>query len=51
MQYFVGLDEFTDRHVFNASLFVIIRRRLGSKEFDAMSVPFIKRKLKKVKLS
>lgn len=49
MQYFVGLEHFTDRQIFNASLFVIIRRRLGDKEFNAMSIPFIKRKLKKKK--
>ena len=46
MQYFVGLNEFTDRHIFNASLFVIIRRRIGSEEFETISIPYMKKKIK-----
>jgi len=34
LQYFCGLKEFTTKAVFDASLFVDIRKRLGMKEFD-----------------
>jgi len=34
LQYFCGLKEFTLKPLFDASLFVDIRRRLGSREFD-----------------
>ena len=34
LQYFCGLKEFTIKPLFDASLFVDIRRRLGGREFD-----------------
>ena len=34
LQYFCGLKEFTTKVIFDASLFVDIRRRLGGQEFD-----------------
>lgn len=34
LQYFCGLKEFTIKRVFDPSLFVDIRKRLGGKEFD-----------------
>ena len=37
MQYFLGLDHFTFKPVFNPSLFVHIRKRLGNEAFDAMN--------------
>lgn len=38
MQYFVGLSEFTDKPIFDSSLFVTIRKRLGTSDFNDMSV-------------
>lgn len=37
LQYFCGLKIFTIKKVFDPSLFVDIRKRLGSKEFDAFN--------------
>ena len=37
LQYFCGLKEFTWDRVFDPSLFVDIRKRLGGKEFDAFN--------------
>ncbi len=37
MQYFLGLDQFSSKPVFDASLFVHIRKRLGSLDFDKMN--------------
>ncbi|MGI6572726.1 MAG: IS5 family transposase [Fermentimonas sp.] len=37
MQYFLGLDHFTFKPVFDPSLFVHIRKRLGNEAFDAMN--------------
>ena len=34
LQYFCGLEQFTTKPIFEASLFVDIRKRLGVKEFD-----------------
>lgn len=34
LQYFCGLESFTTQQVFDASLFVDIRKRLGGKEFE-----------------
>lgn len=34
MQYFVGLSEFTDKPIFDLSLFVTIRKRLGTSNFN-----------------
>lgn len=42
MQYFVGLSEFSDNPVFNPTLFVTIRKRLGVTDFNAMSVSLLK---------
>ncbi len=42
MQYFLGLSNFTDEPVFDPSLFVRIRRRLGVDEFNAMTELIIK---------
>jgi len=41
MQYFVGLEEFTTEQIFTPSLFVEIRKRVGVKEFDRMTVDLI----------
>ncbi len=35
MQYFVGLNEFTDKPIFDAALFVTIRKRIGEEAFKA----------------
>lgn len=37
MQYFLGLSGFTDKPIFDPSLFVYIRKRLGVEAFDEMS--------------
>lgn len=37
MQYFLGLDQFSSKPVFDPSLFVHIRKRLGSMDFDKMN--------------
>lgn len=37
MQYFLGLTSFTSEPVFDPSLYVTIRKRLGVEEFDRMS--------------
>lgn len=42
MQYFVGLSEFSDNPVFNPTLFVTIRKRLGVTDFNAVSVSLLK---------
>jgi hypothetical protein len=42
MQYFVGLEEFTTEQIFTPSLFVEIRKRVGAKEFDLMTVDLIR---------
>lgn len=36
-QYFLGLDHFTDKPLFDPSLFVTIRKRLGNDMFDEMN--------------
>ncbi len=45
MQHFLGLDEFTHKPVFDPSLFVAIRKRLGDREFEEMNVLLIDRAL------
>ena len=47
MQYFVGLSEFTDKPVFDPSLFVTIRKRLGNNDFNDMSVTLLKIQVEK----
>lgn len=42
MQYFVGLKEFTKDPVFDPSLFVSIRKRVGADVFDKLNVCLIK---------
>ena len=42
MQYMLGLKEFTDRAVFDPSLFVAIRKRLGNSDFNDMSESLLK---------
>ena len=42
MQYFIGLEEFTPDPVFDPSLFVDIRKRVGHKTFDTLTVDLIK---------
>ena len=37
MQYFLGFDHFTDKPLFDPSLFVTIRKRLGNDMFDEMN--------------
>lgn len=48
MQYFLGLPEFSTKPVFDSSLFVEIRKRVGADVFDSLSVDLIKSISKKV---
>jgi len=41
LQYFVGLKEFTHEPIFDPSLFVTLRERLGTSAFDQFSQKFI----------
>ena len=45
MQYFLGFDGFTDKPVFDPSLFVSIRKRLGNTQFDKMNAIIIAKAL------
>ncbi|MGL4993990.1 MAG: transposase [Bacteroidales bacterium] len=49
MQYFLGLSEFTDKPIFNSSLFVTIRKRLGTDDFNEMSLTLLLTQLEKAK--
>jgi len=42
MQYFVGLKEFTTAPIFDPSLFVEIRKRVGNELFDSLNADLIK---------
>jgi hypothetical protein len=42
MQYFIGLREFDSDPIFDPSLFVEIRKRVGHKEYDALTAKLIK---------
>ena len=42
MQYMLGLKEFTDKAVFDPSLFVTIRKRFGNSDFNDMSESLLK---------
>ena len=42
MQYFIGLKEFTPHPVFDPSLFVDIRKRVGNEIFDTLSADLIR---------
>lgn len=50
MQYFVGLSEFTDRPVFDPTLFVTIRKRLGITDFNDMSVSLLNIQVERAKI-
>ncbi|MGL5980843.1 MAG: transposase, partial [Phocaeicola sp.] len=49
MQYFLGLSEFTDKPIFDSSLFVTIRKRLGTDDFNEMSLTLLLTQLEKAK--
>jgi len=40
LQYFIGLKEFTNDNIFDPSLFVTLRKRLGKSGFNALSETF-----------
>lgn len=42
MQFFVGLKEFQTKKIFDSSLFVTIRKRIGKAEFDILNASLIK---------
>ena len=42
MQFFVGLKEFQTKKVFDSSLFVMIRKRIGKTAFDTLNAHLIK---------
>jgi IS5 family transposase len=42
MQFFVGLKEFSSAPIFDPSLFVEIRKRVGARAFDALNVALIR---------
>jgi hypothetical protein len=42
MQFFVGLKEFQTKKIFDSSLFVTIRKRIGKAEFDVLNASLIK---------
>jgi len=42
MQFFVGLEGFQTKKIFDPSLFVTIRKRIGKTEFDALNAKLIK---------
>lgn len=47
MQYMLGLKEFTNKPVFDSSLFVTIRKRIGSDDFNDMSESLLKLQIEK----
>ena len=47
MQYMLGLKEFSDKPVFDSSLFVTIRKRMGKDDFNDMSESLLKLQIKK----
>ncbi len=49
MQYFVGLSEFTDKPIFDSSLFVSIRKRLSTADFNDMSVSLLTLQVEKAR--
>ena len=44
-QYMLGLPEFTDKPIFDPSLFVTIRKRIGEDVFNDMSVSLLERQI------
>lgn len=51
MQYFVGLSEFTDKPIFDPSLFVTIRKRIGEEDYNAMSVSLLEKQVQELEKS
>ena len=51
MQYFVGLSEFTDKPIFDSSLFVTIRKRLGTSDFNDMGVSLLTLQVEQAKIA
>ncbi|HCC52011.1 MAG TPA: DDE transposase, partial [Porphyromonadaceae bacterium] len=51
MQYFVGLSEFTDKPIFDPTLFVAIRKILGNNDFGDMSVSLLKIQVEKSRVA
>lgn len=49
MQYMLGLPAFTTKRVFDPSLFVTIRKRLGMEDFNSMSEELLKQLLEKAR--
>lgn len=49
MQYFLGLSEFTDKPIFDPSLFVAICKRLDTNDFNQISVALLLFQLEKTK--
>ena len=47
MQYLCGLSEFTDKPIFDASLFVTIRKRISMEEINDMVTSLLNRELRK----
>lgn len=47
MQYLCGLSEFTDKPIFDASLFVTIRKRISMEEINGMVTSLLNRELRK----
>ena len=47
MQYMLGLKEFTNKPVFDSSLFVTIRKRIGADDFNDMSESLLKLQIEK----
>lgn len=48
MQYMLGLKEFTNKSVFDPSLFVTIRKRIGTDEFNDMSESLLKLQIERL---
>ena len=46
MQYILGLKEFSDEPVFDSSLFVTIRKRIGKDDFNDMGESLLKLQIK-----
>jgi Transposase domain (DUF772). len=46
MQYMLGLEEFSDKPVFDSSLFVTIRKWIGKDDFNDMSESLLKLQIK-----
>lgn len=48
MQYLCGLTEFTDKPIFDPSLFVTIRKRISIEEINKIMTSLLQRELKKM---